>query len=58
MQRKCHRCDRLFTQDTVCSAERNFTLTNEIKYSVGIGCAKINNGKENKDEDTKHWIWG
>ena len=67
MQRKCHRCDRLFTQDTVYSAERNFILTNKIEYFVVIGYVKISNDlsnakkttrKENKNEDTKHWVWG
>ena len=103
MQRKCHRCDRLFTPNshsTWCpncragkpveprktkeqielerleriekefkytrycvQCGKNFIPTNKIEYFVVIGYAKISNEKkttrkENKNEDTKHWVWG
>ena len=47
---------RLNTQDTAYSAKRNFILTRKIKYFVEIGCAKISNGKGNKNEDTRQEI--
>lgn len=45
------------------SAGKNFIPTNKIEYFVVIGYAKISNEKkttrkENKNEDTKHWVWG
>lgn len=91
MQRKCHRCDRLFTPDSHstwcpdCRAgkpvkprktkeqielERLERLEKEFKYTrycIQCGNVKKNKdlnfeeqavGKENKNEDTKHWVWG
>lgn len=107
MQRKCHRCDRLFTPDsnsTWCpdcregkpvaprktkeqlEKEREARLEKAFKYTrYCVQCGKkfyTNDtrkvicgdweceenkdlnfeeqavGKENKNEDTKHWVWG